>query len=435
MPRLQNWRIPGPGCRRSRSAARHALATVLFGLCLSQETTRGESPPLDPPPTLPPSPARPEPVDRILRATTQELHDLFLGNLQDMDAYAARVEKECQVFPEGWLYPYVMPAIAFLRMSEAGLIPREDAIRAAAAYLQATLTPAAVRVRARDANLLNLETYGSQATILGTLNLAVGEFERITADRRFAAVHDHLSTLLRNALREAGGAPLRPYPTSSWTFDTMPVLLSLHIHDRLRGTAVSTVPIQQHLRWIRENGLDAATGLPHAQVDAGTGTATQPPRGCDLSFRLPMLSRFAPEFAAEMYRAYTRHYWLERGTIAGFAEWPEGKRQGGAGAADVDTGPIFQDIGMAATVLGMGCTLAFSDEQRLEVLSRQLAFARLAVRSAGVVQGLPAGVVDGWLGQTGLTLNPGYVSGTLFGDAVLFYALTLPDPRRQNPNK
>ena len=115
-----------------------------------------------------------------------------------------------------------------------------------------------------------------------------------------------------------------------------------------------------------------------------------------------------------MYANYVQHHWVDHGVVAGFREWP--KSEGSLLAGDIDSGPLFLGIGPTATGVGIGTTKAAGDNQRLKRLIAQLEFLPAVVK---LLESNKQGLFNGKV-----HVNSDYVTGFLYGDAVLFYSTT-----------
>ncbi|MCA9618707.1 MAG: hypothetical protein KC731_06790, partial [Myxococcales bacterium] len=338
--------------------------------------------PVRPPTAAEPPPRRTPPPQAALR---DELLQRFEGWLGDMPSYTARALREGRPYPEGDLFPFVLPAHAYAMLAEQGVVPKAEA----RGRIEALLVPALRAVKQRVGDPMRLTSYGGQGTYLGQLSLVLRAYHRL-AGREHRPLADHLRALLADALEAAQGAPLMSFPGQVWPFDTLPALLAVERPDLTAA----------HLAWLREHATDPTTGLPASRLDA-RGRPDAEPRGCALSWRIALLGELAPEEAARLYPLYVEHHWLERGIAAGFAEWPGGRE----GKADADSGPVVMGIGSAASSLGLAATLSQGDRDRLGALLRSAERARRALPSLADTFHLPH--------------DERYVSGFLFGDAVL----------------
>ena len=365
--------------------------------------------------------APPDPnSEAALRQTLMRQFDTFL---QDPNAFAQRVGRECRGFPEGDLLPYTLSACAYVQIGLSDPNQRGIAIKRVEQLLDLARTSVLKRVKTDDRGLAGISDYQRQATYLGQYNLALGGY-RLLGGKRFSAEHKAISDALHAGLVRADGGPLASYPYLTWTFDTIPCLVSLRLYDHLAGKARSAPAITRHLNWLAERATHPATGLPFSQADPNTGKGIAPPRGCELSWRLALMADLDAPAARRLYANYVRSFWLDRTILAGFAEWPGGEES----RQDFDSGPVIMGIGSSATAFGLAAAKAAGDTTRrarlahqavngMELLKRLIALAPESAKAYTM-----GGKID--------TDSP-YSTGFLFGDACLFYSVTwrrwLPD--------
>jgi len=344
---------------------------------------------------------------RTLAGTTRTLRDEFNRWLEQPARYRARALRECSVFPEGRVYPFAIPALAYANLGIA--YPRQ---RDYAAGRMRTLIDLLVPLVAEDVGppggeLLRLTHYQKEGTRLSSLNLVLACYALVSDDGRYARLHEHVSRLLRRALIEGGGGPLASYPAYTWYFDTIMALTSLELYDRKHGLSETAPLLRKHLAWRKRHATDPDTGLPIAYP-------TALPRGCDLSMQVCLLRQTDVKAAQQLYAKYARHHWVDLGFIAGFREWPKGKGQSLVG--DIDSAPLILGIGPTASGVGLGAAKAMNDTVRLHRLARQIPLipevVRLLEPSARPLFG------------NRIRISTDYVTGFLYGDAVLFYAIT-----------
>ena len=360
-----------------------------------------------------PAPASPDAAEKSLAALRASLSRQFDALLDKPDAFRAAVAKECSIYPEGDLVPLLFPAFAYANTALLDPASKDPSITRMRQLIELAIPSVVRKVKPPDGKLERLESYARHATYLGTLNLALGAYRRAGGDDRYAELHRVLSDVLGQALTEASGRPLDSYPGICWSYDTIPCLLSIRLHDAATSGKRAEPLLQKHLEWLDKSGLDSVLGLPYSRQASAADGPPVPPRGCDLSLRICFLAHVAPEQARTLYGSYTKAFWRDLGLVAGFAEWPRGKER----PADADSGPIVMGIGMAATGLGVGAARAMDDKPRLARLAAQLDNLQ-ALRSLmdQQEQGAPGGFR--------IPLENRYKTGFLFGDACLFYAVT-----------
>ena len=351
--------------------------------------------------------------DDVLEVNTRRLREHFDTWLKEPNTYRQRVLRECRVFPEGRIYPFAIPALAYANLALCDAEQRQHSASQMRKLLDLLIPTVVEDINPPGNDLNRLTNYQKEGTRLATLNLTLACYALLSGDGRYNRLHDHVSLLLQRALTEKPEEPLASYPSYTWYFDTMIALVSLDLHDRAHGLAQSRSLIEQHLAWIRLHGTDADTGLPIA-YKGGL------PRGCDLSMQICLLEQVDSPTAHRLYADYVKHHWVDFGFIAGFREWPKSKEDSSLG--DVDSGPLILGIGPTATGVGIGAARAVNDTNHLNSLARQLDLL------PGAIQVLETGGQEFFGGQ--VPISGRYVTGFLYGDAVLFYAITwVPYPK------
>jgi hypothetical protein len=360
---------------------------------------------------------------RLLATIRQGLQANFDRLLAEPGRYQERVRKECGRFPEGKIFPYALPALAYAHLAIADPAKKDHARAQMVKLIDLAIPSVAREIQAPGGDLLRLPDYQEQATYLATLNLVLGAFELSTGDDRYARLHDLLSKLLDAALRGQKGGPIRSYPSDSWNFDTIVALASLDVHDRLRKTMQASELVKAHLLWIDQRGTDRDTELPYSAGWNGSGKMPSPPRGCDLSFRVCLMAQFAGAEARTLYARYVARNWVDQGVFSGFSEWPRG---GSREVPDVDSGPVFMGIGATASGVGLGAAIAMGDEVRLQRLPVELTMVQTFIQAMGSKTPSKAVFPEAvqWFEALGLSPDRQYTTGFLYGDAALFYAVT-----------
>jgi hypothetical protein len=356
-----------------------------------------------------PAPPDAPTTGQVLESVTARLQRQFDAHLEDPRRYVRHVVEEARQFPEGDLFPYLFPAMAYANLAISGRMEKTEALGKMAAFIDLAIPSVIRQVKPGEGKLERLASYRRNATYLGQLNLALGAFRRTGGDQRYEAMHARISGVLFQAMEKNGARPLESFPGLTWPFDTNPVLVSLKLRDEQRAEPV----IEKHLAWIGKEATHPESGLPYSRRLPDTCIGWELPRGCDLSFRLCLLPHLDRGYARSQYRRYLDAFWLERGLLAGFAEWPGGMEK----YADADSGPILAGIGMAATGLGIGAVIAHKDQPRLDRLA-----GLLSIRDQLIASHIPKEEKP-LIGGT-IPFHPRYYTGFLFGDAVLFYVMT-----------
>ena len=352
-------------------------------------------------------------TEEVLKVNASRLCEQFDWWLEEPDLYRQRALRECSAFPEGRIYPFAIPALGYANMGLGDSNRRQHSAAQMQKLIDLFISTLIEDISPPDGDLNRLAHYQKEGTRLATLNLTLACYALVCDDGRYSSLHDRVTLLLRRALTEGAGKPLASYPAYTWYFDTIMALLSLELYDRAHGLAQTGPLLEQHFAWLRSHANDTGTGLPIAHKGGL-------PRGCDLSMQICLLQQLDARTAQLLYADYVRHHWVNFGFIAGFREWPKSKRPSSSG--DIDSGPLVLGIGPTATGVGIGAAKAVSDANRLRTLARQLKllpdFLRLLEQ-----RGQPL------FGDL-VRVNSQYVTGFLYGDVVLFYAITwVPYPR------
>ena len=346
-------------------------------------------------------------TEEALKVNASRLRERFDQWLKEPNAYHQRALRECSAFPEGRIYPFAIPALGYANMGLGDANERKHSAAQMQKLIDLLISTVTEDISPRGGDLKRLPDYQKEGTRLATLNLTLACYALISDDGRYGSLHDHISLLLWRALTEGSGKPLASYPAYTWYFDTIMALVSLELYDRAQGLARTGPLTAEHFAWLRSHATDTGTGLPVA-YEGGL------PRGCDLSMQICLLQQLDSRAAQRLYVDYVQHHWVDLWLIAGFREWPKSK--GPFSLGDIDSGPLVLGIGPTATGVGIGAAKAVSDTKRLSTLARQLQllpdFLRLLEQGG---QELFGGEVR---------VSSQYVTGFLYGDAVLFYAIT-----------
>lgn len=346
-------------------------------------------------------------------ASIAALDSDFSDRLSSPERYVEDVRAQAWTFPEGDLFPIVFPL-----MAQVNLAMMEPSSKSERRETVAILSGMAIDVLENRLarKVEEIDEANGEATYIGQVNLALSAFRLLGGDDRFENQNRHLSGILHRAIAERHGAPIESWPGLLWPFDTLPAVLSLRVRDVALGTHDHDQLIRTYLEWMDDNGRDPGTGLPASQLDPATLEYLVEPRGCDLSYRVALLSLLDKSRARRLYQRYVNHHWQAGDGWSGFSEYPDGK----PGRVDADSGPIFDGLGLSATGFGLATTRAMYDETRwntLRLQADQLTFWIDQALSNGIAPVIPPGV----------QLERGYTTGFLFGDTALYWAATFVD--------
>lgn len=149
-----------------------------------------------------------------------------------------------------------------------------------------------------------------------------------------------------------------PFPESyrqqAWPCDAMVCVASLALHDELFDPLYEDVITQ----WVEraQVGTDSFGLLSH-RVTADSGKAVQCSRGCSQSLGLNFLLDIDPVFARQQFEIYKAEFLDYRFGLPGIREY----RKGETGPGDIDSGPIFMNMGGSATITGLRTMIDFKE--------------------------------------------------------------------------
>ena len=245
-----------------------------------------------------------------------------------------------------------------------------------------------------------LDGSNDHAAYLGYLNLLLSMHRLVSAKNTYAQLNDRITAFLIRNLKDSPFMLLETYPGEAYPVDNCFVIGSIGLHQRVTGLDHSTI-IHEWLQQARTHFVDAQSGLFIQSVDSKTGAANDAPRGSGSAFGLFAL-RYADEaLANELYQGIKRS--LAR-KIMGFGlvrEYPDGVN----GKADIDSGPIFLDIGLSATGFSIAGARMHDD----------FPFFKSLYTTAHLF-GAPIKRDERWE----------YISGGPLGNAIMFAMLTAP---------
>lgn len=184
--------------------------------------------------------------------------------------------------------------------------------------------------------------------ILGAQDLAGGPHD--------AALHTKLSTALAaRALREpTHHLPSFPNTAHRWPADQSATLASLRRHDLAHAGSLTEAPARAWQSWLARHAT--SDGLPWSEA-TGRARNARLPRGCALGYGVRYTAEFDAALARAWWQTFRARYLVDRLLLVGFREWPPGRDL----PADVDSGPIVNGVGAAATALAIAAARALGD--------------------------------------------------------------------------
>jgi len=257
--------------------------------------------------------------------------------------YNAAAERRQRAFPEGYLFCNSFHAFTLINLAMD--YPDDSRLRA--------------DVIAQLKALLERTRWDKHTGIIhmGHLNLVRAGFLCLADDDDIEDAFKEDCALLTAAYERTDCASLPSYGNLTWPVDNLAALNALCLHDELFGTDYRKY-LDRWIAWMSAH-RDRETGLMISQWDRVEKAPLDVPRGCALSWDIAFLGVFAPDFGASEYARYKELMGLEKGTLKGFREWPPGYSR----PADVDSGPVIDDIGVAASAFGLAAAKIMRDRE------------------------------------------------------------------------
>lgn len=250
-------------------------------------------------------------------------------------------------------YGFRIVALSFLADGCVAAAERDAALRDAARACVDRALRLADRLRPRSAG--DPTDHGLWAS---HFTLILGARDRLGGCRDPSRHRALAEALAARTLREpTRHVPSYPATRLRWPADQTATLAALARHDRAHGTRLADAPTNAWRAWVQAQAMDPKLGLPWSEA-TGRGTGARSPRGCALSWQTRYLREIDPALAARWWERYREHYLVDRALIVGFREWPSGE----AHPADEDSGPIVNDVGVAATALAIPAARAMGDD-------------------------------------------------------------------------
>lgn len=258
-------------------------------------------------------------------------------------------------FPEGGLFTLSFTGFALLNVATAH--PDDAALRVRTRDEVAHLLALSEQER-EQAPFSSWSSRGSWRGVIleGHQNLLRAGYAMLGGDdaKIIDDFHRTSAALFAGFVRSRSGA-LESFWGRTWYVDNVVALESLRLHDVLYGTSYAIA--LERFRAVLH--VDAHTGLPVSEVTLGGARVVDGPRGCALSWLLAFTPSGAPGNA--WYARYVDAMSVDVGGMRGFREYPVGR----AGKMDVDSGPIIDDIGGAASAFGIAAARAHNDGDTL----------------------------------------------------------------------
>lgn len=235
----------------------------------------------------------------------------------------------------------------------------------ARAALDPRLSPYGVPV----GEVVSLGEHGLFLTHLAIVLGARDEIDRSTCDE---TLHERIISRLVEASLEHPSGVGRSYPASEarWPADQAATTYALWLYDRTHGATRSQAPLARYLASL------PAEGLPRSEL-TGTVKDADKPRGSAIAYTVRYLAPVSPVTARMLWgRANAAGFIGKVGPLTALREWPPKIDR----PADVDSGPIVNGFGAAATAFGRAAARAIGSEQAA-ALDRTVVFGHQLSKS------------------------------------------------------
>jgi hypothetical protein len=208
---------------------------------------------------------------------------------------------------------------------------------------------------------------------------AMTSYTNLTENQRYTPqLRDQVESLSAELDRSRYGL-LDDYPEQCYPPDVISALGAIQRADGVLHTDHRAF-IKRALRGFSIPLIDPH-GLPPYNVNVNTGALLQPSRGCGDSFDFIAASYLWPRQSAAWYNEYVAMFWQERNGLVGFREFASDTPPS-MEFADVDSGPVIWNYGVAASAFGVGAAPPPGDKRRAAPLT-----AEMLVSSCPLVDG------------------------------------------------
>ena len=261
------------------------------------------------------------------------------------------------------------------------------AVEAAAAIVADPVTATWVRRQWGDGYLVRENAFYRSLLLHGLTAHA-----RITGDTRHHELLRAQVCSLKNELLAAPFHLLDDYPGQCWPVDVLWAVAGIRRAAALLGEPVDDLP-QIFMETVNARLLDDS-GTPASMADARTGRPTAPARGVSNSGLLLFAADLDAPITAKWYDAYARGFWQDNAWFSGFREMAKG---GPDDFQDVDSGPVIQGVGAAASAFGIGAALRAGRVDQAAPMTLQGVAVSWPTPFGFLVPGLMGKVaMDGW---------------------------------------
>jgi hypothetical protein len=199
---------------------------------------------------------------------------------------------------------------------------------------------------------------GDHGNYLANLNLILGVYKAITGRDDYADLNRRITLRLAAISRAAPDFHFPSFPGTAlrWPADQALILYTIKLYDENYRASLALPLFNSWKEFILTRGVDKKIGLPVSEI-SGKTKYSGVPRGCALSYMILYASKIDPACAGRWFEGYKKYFLKDYIVAAGFRETADERFK-----ADVDSGPIIDGVGSAATAFGIGAAYALGDE-------------------------------------------------------------------------
>ncbi|MEI7728495.1 MAG: hypothetical protein WCO56_02940 [Verrucomicrobiota bacterium] len=180
---------------------------------------------------------------------------------------------------------------------------------------------------------------------------ALTSHARLTGEKQYLPLLKDQVESLSAEIDASPNGLLEDYPGECYPGDVLTAIAMIRKADQVLGTDHSTF-VHRAIRGFQNQALDPRGLVPYA-AQAIKGCPIGPSRGCGNSYVSLFSPQIWPEASVRWYDLYSKYFWQETWTAAGFREYPN-DMPGGDWYFDVDAGPVLKGYGFAACAFGVG---------------------------------------------------------------------------------
>lgn len=302
----------------------------------------------------------PDTVDGVDMDIISQLN--FLEDELKNDNLSTRMQN---IFPEGSIFINVLYGLSQCDIAEKpeGSSPMYKRALEEAKYAYAQISPEFGRMKFPENIRPSYGVFyrGWKNYLLGKI-ISIQENPDIEERNEFVNICEEIA----EAFASSETPFLESYEKQAWPVDNVVAIANLALYDEIFGDKYYGL-IKKWIEKVRIR-LDKETGMIPHSCDYQTGYGIEGPRGGSMALALRFLSDIDPEFALEQFNIFKEQFKLSRLGLPGIREYPLNK----SGDGDIDSGPVYLDIGLVATVVSIGTFEKYGEHKMAEALSKNV---------------------------------------------------------------